>query len=670
MNEKLTQIDLFSGIGGFSLAGEWAGFETIAFCENEPYCQEVLKARFGGHVVDTNREFTRGFPGDEDHDADETAIYCSRCDGWYPEKTWLSYGGCPECGRDVADPEGPGRKTRTTDGVGEGESPERSPCVPVGQDAADSDGKGTGEQGEDIHKGRKSQTFRGGGLRDVPDTESGIPIIPDIRDFDGTRFRGATILTGGFPCQPFSIAGKRGGKEDDRFLWPEMLRVIKEAKPAWVIAENVAGIVHLALGQVLSDLEGCGYDFPRDTEGFPIVPIIPASAVNAPHRRDRVWIIAYAVGAGVGSDNGPANNEGRRSGQDRGKGLRQGIGEAGPGRPHPATRDAHDTRRVGHREENSIQAGRDSSIGTSRDASNTQDERQQHAKQIEAKRKNTVERTNRQDDPNAPKQGLEGSGIRKEDRGKDSGRKEGAPGISGQFCRFPRGDASDPQGERNGGGTRDKCGMPEREVEPEKQSRREMGSEGKRRPGLSNDPDANGMRLQKQGSEQQADRDRQSYEAPSGTDDGDRYCPHCDEWYPESSWYFAPDGKCPDCERDAADPKSRDPRKPAESEGREDPGRGSEESGDDPNSKSTELEGGLRTRGRGTRPPNDSWESPWLEIATRFCRVDDGLPAWIHRRRVKRLKALGNAIVPQVAHEILRCIAEIERSKTDGDRQK
>jgi len=120
-----------------------------------------------------------------------------------------------------------------------------------------------------------------------------VPIIPEIRDFDGTKWRGATLLTGGFPCQPFSVAGKRKGKEDDRFLWPEMLRVIKEAKPTWVIAENVTGIVKLALGQVLFDLESIGYDFPRDHRGTPIVSVIPACGLNAPHRRDRVWIIAY-----------------------------------------------------------------------------------------------------------------------------------------------------------------------------------------------------------------------------------------------------------------------------------------------------------------------------------------------------------------------------------------
>jgi DNA (cytosine-5)-methyltransferase 1 len=100
-----------------------------------------------------------------------------------------------------------------------------------------------------------------------------------------------TLLTGGFPCQPVSVAGKRRGKEDDRWLWPEMLRVISEVRPTWIIAENVAGIVKLALDDCLSDLEGEGYE----AEPY----IIPACAVNAPHRRNRVWIIGYSSSLGL-----------------------------------------------------------------------------------------------------------------------------------------------------------------------------------------------------------------------------------------------------------------------------------------------------------------------------------------------------------------------------------
>jgi DNA (cytosine-5)-methyltransferase 1 len=159
VNEKPTHLDLFSGIGGFALAARWAGFETVGFCDNEPYAQAVLK------------------------------------------KHWPN-----------------------------------------------------------------------------------VPIHGDIKTLDGTAYRGITLLTGGFPCQPFSCAGEQRGKDDDRYLWPQMLRVIQEARPAWIVGENVAGIIDLALEQVCSDLEACGYEVE------PI--IIPACGVDAPHRRNRIWVIA------------------------------------------------------------------------------------------------------------------------------------------------------------------------------------------------------------------------------------------------------------------------------------------------------------------------------------------------------------------------------------------
>lgn len=112
----------------------------------------------------------------------------------------------------------------------------------------------------------------------------------DITKTDFTIYRGqCDILTGGFPCQPYSLAGKRLGKEDERHLWPEMLRAIREIQPRWVVGENVFGLINwsggLVFHEVQTDLEAAGY------EVFPYV--LPAGAVNAPHRRDRVWFIAY-----------------------------------------------------------------------------------------------------------------------------------------------------------------------------------------------------------------------------------------------------------------------------------------------------------------------------------------------------------------------------------------
>ena len=121
------------------------------------------------------------------------------------------------------------------------------------------------------------------------------PDVPKWRDirtltkesfYERTGLRTVDIISGGFPCQPFSLAGKRNGKEDDRYLWPEMCRVIKELRPTWVLGENVPGIINLALDTVLSDLENIGYA----TQAF----IVPACGVDAPHRRYRVCIMAYA----------------------------------------------------------------------------------------------------------------------------------------------------------------------------------------------------------------------------------------------------------------------------------------------------------------------------------------------------------------------------------------
>ncbi len=157
-------LDLFAGIGGFSLAAHWMGWETVAFVEKEKFCQKVLRKNFG------------------------------------------------------------------------------------------------------------------------PDIE----IHDDIFTFSGKPFRGRIdIVTGGFPCQPFSQAGKRAGRNDERHLFPEMLRVIREVKPAWVVAENVRGLLSIESGQVFAEVTAS-----LEGEGFEVITFcIPASAVGAPHRRDRLWIV-------------------------------------------------------------------------------------------------------------------------------------------------------------------------------------------------------------------------------------------------------------------------------------------------------------------------------------------------------------------------------------------
>ena len=136
----------------------------------------------------------------------------------------------------------------------------------------------------------------------------------DIKELDATAYAGRIdILTGGFPCQPYSLAGKRKGKEDERHLWPEMLRVIRECSPRYVVGENVRGLVGwnggLVFEEVCSDLEA---------EGYAVQPfVLPACAVGAPHRRDRIWFVAYA----------DDNRTERTSRRDESKGKGQGIQE-------------------------------------------------------------------------------------------------------------------------------------------------------------------------------------------------------------------------------------------------------------------------------------------------------------------------------------------------------
>lgn len=113
----------------------------------------------------------------------------------------------------------------------------------------------------------------------------------DIKKTDFTIHRGKVdVLTGGFPCQPFSGAGKRKGKEDDRHLWPEMLRAIREIQPSWIVGENVYGLINWNRGMVFNEVQ-----VDLENEGYEVQPyILPACSINAPHRRDRVWFVAHS----------------------------------------------------------------------------------------------------------------------------------------------------------------------------------------------------------------------------------------------------------------------------------------------------------------------------------------------------------------------------------------
>jgi DNA (cytosine-5)-methyltransferase 1 len=140
----------------------------------------------------------------------------------------------------------------------------------------------------------------------------------DITKTDFTIHRGRIdIITGGFPCQPYSSAGKRLGKEDSRHLWPEMLRAIREIQPTWIVGENVRGLTNWNGGLVFDEVQA-----ELEAQGYEVTPfLLPACSVNAPHRRDRIWFIAYSASASkranelrsIRSENGKISGEGSQT---------------------------------------------------------------------------------------------------------------------------------------------------------------------------------------------------------------------------------------------------------------------------------------------------------------------------------------------------------------------
>jgi DNA (cytosine-5)-methyltransferase 1 len=158
----------------------------------------------------------------------------------------------------------------------------------------------------------------------------------DIKKTDFTIWRGKIdIVSGGFPCQPYSAAGKRKGKEDDRHLWPEMCRAIREIQPKWIVGENVSGLLNWNRGMVLDEIKA-----DLEAAGFEVLPpfVLPACGVNAPHRRDRVWIVAYSKSDGHGGEYkfGESNdihkrggNEYQKKGRDEVWGNADGLSKSG-----------------------------------------------------------------------------------------------------------------------------------------------------------------------------------------------------------------------------------------------------------------------------------------------------------------------------------------------------
>ncbi len=154
----------------------------------------------------------------------------------------------------------------------------------------------------------------------------GVPIYGDIRELRGQDLPPVDIMCAGWPCPPVSCAGKRKGNADERWLWPEVARLLREARPRWLLGENVAGLRSSGsgreFGEVLRDLALAGYDARWES--------IRASDVGAPHRRERIFIVANRRGAGAGDQCGAIGDEGWSTLSGRGEGLRQGNGASLP----------------------------------------------------------------------------------------------------------------------------------------------------------------------------------------------------------------------------------------------------------------------------------------------------------------------------------------------------
>jgi DNA-cytosine methyltransferase len=195
-----------------------------------------------------------------------------------------------------------------------------------------------------------------------------IPIEGDIRNVKGDKYK-ADVVTGGFPCQPFSVAGKRKGTDDDRYLWDETIRVVRECKPKWFIGENVEGLVNIQDGMVLRQVQD-----DLEKEGFQVqCLIIPASGIGAWHQRKRIWIMGYS------EHNGHTSTKIRKSSNQTNdnckKGEYQTIKSEGTSTPRNNENVRMDVSnsnaRFGIGENQEIQTRGNTSTTSSKDVSNT-----------------------------------------------------------------------------------------------------------------------------------------------------------------------------------------------------------------------------------------------------------------------------------------------------------
>jgi len=191
-----------------------------------------------------------------------------------------------------------------------------------------------------------------------------IPIEEDIKNVKGKEYE-ADVITGGFPCQPFSVAGKQKGTNDNRYLWPEMLRLIREIKPEFVIGENVQGLINLQNGVVLRQVQD-----QLESEGFEVQCfLIPASGIGAWHQRYRVWIVGHSQHNGLLAAEKRCRDEKDYGGSQKGQNETIELERTSGSRDNEDVSNTDTRLSIGENEE--VQARRDTSTTSSEDVSNT-----------------------------------------------------------------------------------------------------------------------------------------------------------------------------------------------------------------------------------------------------------------------------------------------------------
>ena len=191
-----------------------------------------------------------------------------------------------------------------------------------------------------------------------------IPIEEDIKNVKGKEYE-ADVITGGFPCQPFSVAGKQKGTNDNRYLWPEMLRLIREIKPEFVIGENVQGLINLQNGVVLRQVQD-----QLESEGFEVQCfLIPASGIGAWHQRYRVWIVGHSQHNGLLASEKRCRDEKDYGGSQKRENKTVELERTSGSRDNEDVSNTDTRLSIGENEE--VQARRDTSTISSENVSNT-----------------------------------------------------------------------------------------------------------------------------------------------------------------------------------------------------------------------------------------------------------------------------------------------------------